>query len=390
MNTVILVRYEEIFLKGLNKPAFEGRLIKNMKKVLNGLGPVDVFKAQSRIYVEPENEDYPLDEAIKRLAGVFGIASVSPVLKLETDKEIIYERSVEMVQNIVKRNRYKTFKVETRRADKRFPMNSMEVSRELGGIILQKVPELNVNVTEPDFILHVEIREYTYIYSEIVPGVKGLPVGCNGQATLLLSGGIDSPVAGWMVAKRGVRLEAVHFYSYPYTSERAKDKVIRLANILSRYTLGLRLHIVPFTEIQLAINQQCPKEYLTIIMRRFMMKITERIAQQNGSLGLVTGEAIGQVASQTLESLLVTNSAVTMPVYRPCIGMDKNEVVELARKIDTYETSILPYEDCCTVFVAKHPVTKPQLEKTIAYESVLDIEGLIDKALKETEVINIQ
>jgi thiamine biosynthesis protein ThiI len=247
-----------------------------------------------------------------------------------------------------------------------------------------------VNVTEPDFILHVEIREYTYIYSEIVPGVKGLPVGCNGQATLLLSGGIDSPVAGWMVAKRGVRLEAVHFYSYPYTSERAKDKVIRLANILSRYTLGLRLHIVPFTEIQLAINQQCPKEYLTIIMRRFMMKITERIAQQNGSLGLVTGEAIGQVASQTLESLLVTNSAVTMPVYRPCIGMDKNEVVELARKIDTYETSILPYEDCCTVFVAKHPVTKPQLEKTIAYESVLDIEGLIDKALKETEVINIQ
>ena len=390
MNTVILVRYEEIFLKGLNKPAFEGRLIKNMKKVLNGLGPVDVFKAQSRIYVEPENEDYPLDEAIKRLAGVFGIASVSPVLKLETDKEIIYERSVEMVQNIVKRNRYKTVKVETRRADKRFPMNSMEVSRELGGIILQKVPELNVNVTEPDFILHVEIREYTYIYSEIVPGVKGLPVGCNGQATLLLSGGIDSPVAGWMVAKRGVRLEAVHFYSYPYTSERAKDKVIRLANILSRYTLGLRLHIVPFTEIQLAINQQCPKEYLTIIMRRFMMKITERIAQQNGSLGLVTGEAIGQVASQTLESLLVTNSAVTMPVYRPCIGMDKNEVVELARKIDTYETSILPYEDCCTVFVAKHPVTKPQLEKTIAYESVLDIEGLIDKALKETEVINIQ
>lgn len=390
MNTIILVRYEEIFLKGLNRPVFEAKLIRNMKRVLYGLGPVNIEKAQSRIYVEPEREDYPTDEAIKRLTKVFGIASVSPVLKIETDWDALYQKSVEMARELVKKNHYKTFKVETKRADKRFPLNSMEVSSELGGIILQELPELKVNVNEPDFVLYVEIREFTYIYSEIIPGVRGLPVGSNGQATLLLSGGIDSPVAGWMVAKRGVHLEAVHFYSYPYTSERAKDKVIRLAKIMSQYTLGMRLHIVPFTEIQLAINQKCPHEYLTIIMRRFMMKIAERIAIQSGSLGLVTGEAIGQVASQTMESLLVTNSAVSMPVYRPCIGMDKNEVIEISRKIGTYETSILPYEDCCTVFVARHPVTKPQLDKTVAYEAVLDADELIQKALNDTEVITIE
>lgn len=390
MDTVILVRYEEIFLKGLNRPVFEAKLMKNMKRALYGLGPVSVFKAQSRIYVEPDRENYPVDEAIKRLTRVFGIASVSPVLKLETNKETIWQSAVEMVRSLVSRHPYKTFKVETRRADKRFPMNSMEVSRELGGVILDQVPELKVNVIDPDFILYVEIREFTYLYSEIIPGVKGLPVGSNGKATLLISGGIDSPVAGWMVAKRGVRIEAVHFYSYPYTSERAKDKVIRLARILSGYTQGIRLHIVPFTEIQMEINQKCPQDYLTIIMRRFMMRIAERIAKNNGSLGLVTGEAIGQVASQTLESLLVTNSAVEMPVYRPCIGMDKSEVIDISRRIDTFETSILPYEDCCTVFVAKHPVTKPQLEKTLAYEEALDGEALIQKALDGTEVLEIE
>lgn len=390
MNTVILVRYEEIFLKGLNRPVFESKLMKNMKRVLYGLGPVSVFKAQSRIYVEPENESYPVDEAIKRLAKVFGIASVSPVLKLETSKEVIFGSAVEMVRSLMSRHPWKTFKVETKRADKRFPMSSMEVSKELGGVILEQVPGLKVDVNTPDFILYVEIREFTYLYSEIIPGVKGLPVGSNGKATLLLSGGIDSPVAGWMVAKRGVRIEAVHFYSYPYTSERAKDKVIRLAQILSQYTLSVRLHIVPFTEIQMEINQKCPQDYLTIIMRRFMMRIAERIAEKNGSLGLVTGEAIGQVASQTLESLLVTNSAVKIPVYRPCIGMDKSEVIDISRRIDTFDTSVLPYEDCCTVFVARHPVTKPQLERTLAYEEALDAEALIQKALDATEVLDIE
>lgn len=390
MKTVILVRYEEIFLKGLNKPTFEAKLMKNMKHVLNGLGPVTVTKSQSRIYVEPETDDYPVDEAIGRLTKVFGIASVSPVHKIETDMEAITQKAVEMVKDITARFRYKTFKVETKRADKKFPLNSMEVSKELGAALLRGVPGLKVDVNEPDFIVHVEIREYTYIYSEIVPGVKGLPVGSNGKATLLISGGIDSPVAGWMVAKRGVKIEGVHFYSYPYTSEKAKEKVIRLAKILSEYNLGMKLHIVPFTDIQLAINQNCPHEYLTIIMRRFMMRIAERIAKENGSLGLITGESIGQVASQTLESLLVTNSAVTLPVYRPCIGMDKSEVVDIAKKIGTFETSILPYEDCCTVFVARHPVTKPKLEKTIEYESVLNAEKLIQKAIEGTEIIQIE
>ncbi len=390
MKTIILVRYEEIFLKGLNKPFFENRLIRNMKHVLNGLGQVEITKAQSRIYVEPETDSYPIDEAMKRLTKVFGISSVSPVWKLETNKDTIFSKSVEMVQDILKKSPFKTFKVETKRADKKFPLNSLEVSKELGAVLLQNIPQLKVDVINPEFILHVEIREYSYIYSEILYGVKGLPVGSNGLATLLISGGIDSPVAGWMIAKRGVKLEAVHFYSYPYTSERAKDKVIELSKILSKYTLGLRLHIIPFTDIQLAINQNCPHEYITIIMRRFMMKITEKIAIRNGSLCLVTGEAIGQVASQTLESLLVTNDAVSLPVYRPCIGMDKSEIVDISKRIEAYETSILPYEDCCTVFVAKHPVTKPQLKKTIELESVLSIDELIQKAIDNAEVLNIE
>jgi len=390
MYTVILVRYEEIFLKGLNKPSFENRLINNMKHVLYGLGKVKITKAQSRIYVEPEIENYPVEEAMNRLTKVFGISSVSPVWKIETNRDVIFEKSIEMVQDILKKYNHRTFKVETKRADKKFPMNSMEVSKELGAVLLQYFPNLKVDVINPEFVLFVEIREFSYIYSEIVPGVKGLPVGSNGTATLLISGGIDSPVAGWMIAKRGVKIEAVHFYSYPYTSERARDKVIKLAEILSVYNLGIRLHVVPFTEIQMAINQNCPHDYITIIMRRFMMKIAEKIALKNGSLGLVTGESIGQVASQTLESLLVTNSAVKLPVYRPCIGMDKSEIVEISKRIETYETSVLPYEDCCTVFVAKHPVTKPQLEKTTELESVLNIEELIQRALDGTEVIDIE
>lgn len=390
MKTIILVRYEEIFLKGLNKPMFESRLMKNIRKVLYGLGAVTVSRSQSRIYVEPNDDNYPIDEAITRLTKVFGIASVSPVKKLETHKDTIYEEAIKMTKEILTRHRYETFKVETKRADKTFPLKSMELSSQLGAVLLKAIPQLKVDVHEPDFIVRVEIRENTYIYTEKIPSVRGLPVGSNGKATLLISGGIDSPVAGWMVAKRGVKLEGVHFYSYPYTSEKVKEKVIRLTKILSQYNLGMKLHIIPFTEIQLAINQYCPQEYLTIIMRRFMMKIAERIALENGSLGLITGEAIGQVASQTLESLLVTDNAVTLPVYRPCIGMDKSEVVEISRKIEAYETSILPYEDCCTVFVAKHPVTKPDLQKTIDYESVLNIEELIQNAIDNDEVMLIE
>ncbi|NJD03030.1 MAG: tRNA 4-thiouridine(8) synthase ThiI [Ruminiclostridium sp.] len=282
-----------------------------------------------------------------------------------------------------------TFKVETKRGDKRFPLQSPEINAQLGEYILDNIPGLKVDVHNPSFTLYVEVRESTYIYSVIIPSNGGLPVGTNGKAILLLSGGIDSPVAGWMMAKRGVEIEAVHFYSYPYTSERAKDKVIELGKILARYCNRINLHIVPFTEIQLEINEKCPQDQITIVMRRAMMVISEMIAVKTGAQALITGESMGQVASQTIQSLAVTNAAVKMPVFRPLIGMDKNEVIEIARKIDTFETSILPYEDCCTVFVAKHPKTRPRLEEIEKHEAGLQLTGLIEKAVDNTEVIQL-
>lgn len=389
MERIILVRYEEIFLKGDNRWFFEKRLMDNMRKALKGLGAIKISKNQSRIYVIPREPEYPVDEAMSRLQKVFGINSVSPCVCMPVEYESVAARAVAIAEDLVARTGLSTFKVETRRADKKFPMTSMQVSADIGGRILVALPQLKVDVVHPQFTVSVELRDQAYLYSEIIPGAKGLPTGSGGKATLLLSGGIDSPVAGWMIAKRGVTMEAVHFYSYPYTSERARDKVVALAGILSEWTMGVRLHVVPFTEIQLAINDKCPSDHSTIIMRRYMMRIAERIAKQSGSMALVTGEAIGQVASQTMESLLVTDNSVTMPVYRPCIGMDKNEVIDIARRIGTFETSILPYEDCCTVFVARHPVTKPSLEKTLKFEAELekDAEALIEKALAETEVL---
>jgi len=397
MNKVILVRYGEIILKGLNRPTFEAKLISNIKKSLYDLGKIEVKISQARIYVEPQSDDYDYDAAIERLTKVFGVISVSPVWTVESDFEIIKQSSVEMLKDIIDRNAAirtgaegtVTFKVETKRGNKRFPMKSPEISAELGGYLLESIPVLKVDVNNPSIILFVEVRESTYIYSEIIPGCGGLPVGTNGKVMLLLSGGIDSPVAGWMMAKRGASLEAIHFHSYPYTSERAKEKVIELARILSRYCYNIRLHIVPFTDIQLEINDRCPQEDLTIIMRRAMMMIAEKIARANGALALVTGESLGQVASQTIESLYVTDSAVNMPVFRPLIGMDKNDVIDIARKIETFETSILPYEDCCTVFVAKHPRTKPKLPDILESESVLNLEELIEKAIEKTEVLTI-
>jgi thiamine biosynthesis protein ThiI len=387
MEKIILVRIEEIFLKGLNRNVFEGRLIKNIKNRLENLALIKVTKSQSRIYIESHDPDFDADEAVSRLKKVFGIASVSFVTKVESNYETIKETALEIVGALLKNKPLKSFKVEAKRGDKRFPMNSPQICSDLGGHILDKFPSLKVDVHNPEFTFYVEVRESTYLYSEILPMAKGLPTGTGGKATLLLSGGIDSPVAGWMIAKRGVELEAVYFHSYPYTSERAKDKVVKLAGILSEWSMGIKLHIVPFTEIQLAINEKCPQDYLTIIMRRYMMKIAEKIAEKGDSLGLVTGESIGQVASQTMESMFVTDEVVKMPVYRPLAGMDKNEVIEIARRIETFETSILPYEDCCTVFVAKHPVTKPSLLKTIAFEKALDEEQLIEKALADTETI---
>jgi thiamine biosynthesis protein ThiI len=386
---VILIRYEEIFLKRSNRNVFENRLIKNIKQRLDNLGNVRVTRSQSRIYVESPDEDFDLVEAVDRLKKVFGIASVSIVYRVPTDYEVIKASAVAIVADLLSRYDYKTFKVETRRADKSFPLNSPQISADVGAQILKNFPRLKVDVRNPDFVFYVEVREYTYLYSEIIPSAKGLPTGTGGRATLLLSGGIDSPVAGWMIAKRGVEVDAVYFHSPPYTSERAREKVIRLSEILSEWTMGMRLYVVPFTEIQMAIHQKCPVEYLTIIMRRYMMKIAERIAHNNGALALITGEAIGQVASQTMESLLVTDSAVNLPVYRPLIGMDKSEVVNLAKHVGTYDTSILPYEDCCTLFVARHPATRPSLEKTLDYESVLDEEQMIAKALEEVETVII-
>ncbi len=388
MEKIILVRYGEIILKGLNRPVFEEKLAGNIKKALYGMGKLNIIRSQGRIYVEPHESGYDYDTALEKIRKVFGVVAVSPVYKIATDFEVIKENALKIVGALLESKSHKTFKVETKRGNKRFPMESPEISRELGAVILDAYPYLKVDVNKPDFILYVEVRESSYIYSEIIPGYGGMPVGTNGKAMLLLSGGIDSPVAGWMIAKRGVEVEAVHFYSYPYTSERAKEKVIELARILSGYSYRLNLHIVPFTDIQLEINEKCPEDELTIIMRRAMMVIAERIANSTGALALITGESVGQVASQTIQSLAVTNSAVTMPVFRPLIGMDKNEVIEIARKIDTFETSILPYEDCCTVFVAKHPKTRPQLDRIIRSEALADLGGLIDKAIEATEVIS--
>lgn len=389
MENVILIRYEEIFLKGLNRHIFENKLIKNIKKRLADIAIFNVRKSQSRIYIESSDSDFDVQEAIIRLQKIFGVASVSPVTKIESNYDLIKDTSVKIIEELILRKDYKTFKVEAKRGDKTFPLNSPKICADLGAHILKSLPQLKVDVHNPDFIFYVEVRDQTYLYSEIIPAAKGLPSGTGGLATLLLSGGIDSPVAGWMIAKRGVELEAVYFHSHPYTSDRAKDKVVKLAQLLSQWCIGIKLHVVPFTEIQLAINEKCPQEYLTIIMRRYMMEIAERVALNNRSLGLITGEAIGQVASQTMESMLVTNDAVDLPVYRPLVGMDKNEVIDLARKIATYDTSILPYEDCCTVFVAKHPVTKPSLRKTKEYESVLNHDELIDNAIANIEVIDL-
>ncbi len=391
MKKILLVRYGEIILKGLNRPVFEEKLMNNIKRSLQGLGKTAVIRSQARIYIEPAEDGYDFTEAVERLKKVFGIVSISTALKIETDFEAIKKHTLETARVLAGRygGNAPTFKIESKRGNKAFPMESPEISARLGEHILDNVPGLSVDVHKPSFIIYVEVRESTYIYSERTPSHGGLPLGTNGKALLLLSGGIDSPVAGWMMAKRGVEIEAVHFYSYPYTSERARDKVIELARILARYCYRINLHIVPFTDIQLEINEKCPQDQMTVVMRRAMMAISERIALKTGAQALITGESMGQVASQTMQSLSVTNAAVSMPVFRPLIGMDKNEVIEIARKIETFETSILPYEDCCTVFVAKHPKTRPKLEEIKKHESALRLEELISKAVESTEVLHI-
>ncbi|AEE96875.1 tRNA uracil 4-sulfurtransferase ThiI [Mahella australiensis] len=387
-NTVILIRYGEIHLKGLNRPFFENTLVRNIRHALAGFDNAEVLKGEGRFYVrgiEPQR----IDEAITRIRKVFGIVSISVAAEVDKDMDVIKAVSVEQMKRAYKTGST-TFKVESRRSDKTFPYKSPDISREVGGYILESIDGLKVDVHMPDVVLNIEIRENAYIYYNRIDGPGGMPVGTAGKAMLLISGGIDSPVAGYMIAKRGVELSAVHYYSFPYTSQRARDKVEDICRILSAYTGPIKIHMVPFTDIQQAIYERCPDNQLTILTRRFMMRIAQKLARQNGCKAIVTGESIGQVASQTIDSLAVTEAAVDMLVLRPLIAFDKVEIMDAAKKIGTYETSILPYEDCCTVFLPRHPVTKPKLEAIENSEELLDIEYLEQCAIENMEIVPIK
>ena len=384
-----LIKYAEIGTKGKNRYLFEDALIKQMKRALkNVAGQFVITKESGRIYVETEGE-YDYDDAVDALRRVFGIVWICPMVQFEDKDYENIKKQVVAYMDEVYPDKNLTFKVNTRRGDKSYPHKSEEINRDLGEVILNAFPEMKVDVHHPDVLLHVEVRRKVNVYSLMIPGAGGMPVGTNGKAMLLLSGGIDSPVAGWMIAKRGVKIDAVYFHAPPYTSERAKQKVVDLAKLVARYSGPIALHIVNFTDIQLYIYEKCPHEELTIIMRRYMMRIAEQIANDTGCIGLITGESIGQVASQTMQSLLCTNDACTLPVYRPLIGFDKQEIVDISEKIDTYETSVLPYEDCCTIFVAKHPVTKPNLNVIRKSERNLEekIDQMVEEAIRTKEVV---
>ncbi len=383
MKEIILIKNGELTLKGLNRCNFEDILIKNIRRRLRDLGEINVRKAQSTIYIEPKEDAFDFEEALDRVKRVFGIAAFSRACVCEKTMEDIIAKSPIYLENDLKN--VKTFKVEAKRADKQFPLTSPEICREIGGVLLGAYPHLRVDVHNPDLIIYVEIRDYNaYVRGEQIQGAGGLPVGTAGNASILISGGIDSPVAAWCMAKRGLRLNAIHFASPPYTSPRAEQKVRTLLSKVARYSGAINLAIVPFTQIQDEIANNCPEEYFTLIMRRMMMRISERIAREKESLALITGESLGQVASQTLPALVTTDIVCNMPVLRPLIGMDKEEIVEISRKIDTFETSILPYEDCCTVFTPKHPKTRPTLSECEKAEENLQIDALIEKAISET------
>ena len=378
MRELLLVRYGEIFLKGLNRPYFIRELVKKIKHAVKELGG-NVWVNDSRIFVSDFTDQ---EECIRRVTKVFGVHSVCPAIEMPKDDfEAICQQAVNMVSGLKG-----TFKVSARRSDKRYFMDSPQINAQVGGRILRSNPDLKVDVKNPDYTVNVEIRDLAYLYVKVIPAVGGMPVGTNGRATLLLSGGIDSPVAGWMIAKRGVQISAVHFHSYPYTSDRALEKVLDLARILSESCCGIRVHVVPFTKIQMEIHEKCPDDYTTLIMRRFMMRIAERVAQKEHASALITGESIGQVASQTMTALGTTDSVVEMPVFRPVIGFDKVEIIDIAQKIGTFETSSLPYEDCCTVFTPKHPATNPKMDKILEGESKLDMEALIEEAIAGIEI----
>ena len=388
---VFIVKYAEIGIKGRNRYLFEDALVERIRGALDRCsGSFSIRKTPGRIYVECQGA-FDFDEVTDCLGKIFGIVGICPVLAVEDQGQQALRETVVSYFREMYGDAALTFKVNARRNRKNYPLNSMEVNADLGEALLDALPNLKVDVHHPQILLEVEIRDLIYIYSEILPGPGGMPVGTGGKAMLLLSGGIDSPVAGWMIAKRGVTIDAVYFHAPPYTSDRAKQKVVDLARLISVYTGPIRLHVINFTAIQLAIYEKCPHDELTIIMRRWMMRIAEKLALESGAQGLVTGESIGQVASQTMASLMATNAVCTIPVYRPCIALDKQEIVEISQKIGTFETSILPFEDCCTIFVAKHPVTKPNLKIIEKHEHHLDecIEGLLQEAFETEEILEI-
>lgn len=388
MNDIILVKLGEIVLKGLNRRTFEQKLINNIRRRLAPIGAFKVYCLQSTIYVEAGEDSADMDAAFEALKQVFGIVKLSRAAACEKNKTAIVKLAKEYLREDMERA--KSFKVESKRSDKSFPMSSIELSQYVGGELAEAYPDTAVDVHSPELTVHIEVRDLAaYVHAAPVQGAGGMPVGANGVAVSLLSGGIDSPVSSYMIAKRGVRLIPVHFFSFPYTSQQAKDKVIELGKILTAYCGRMTLEVVPFTHIQEEIRDKCPEEYFTLIMRRFMMRIARRIALSNGAAAIVTGENLGQVASQTMEAMASTQAVIDLPVLQPLIGMDKEEIVGVARKIGTFETSILPYEDCCTVFTPRHPRTRPRLKDVAEAESALDIGGLVEEALKGIERINL-
>jgi thiamine biosynthesis protein ThiI len=383
MKEIILIKNGELALKGLNRMTFEDILIKNIKQALRPYGSVEIKRAQSTIIITPKEEDFPFRKALESVDKVFGIAAYCRAAVCEKDMDQIIKTAIPYLEESLKKA--KTFKVEAKRSDKNFPLTSPEISKTLGGEILKNYHHLKVDVHSPDVIVTVEVRDFgAYVRAGQLHGAGGMPVGTGGRASILISGGIDSPVAAWMMAKRGIKLNAIHFASPPYTSARAEQKVKKLLSKVAKYSGAIPMGIVPFTEIQEAIANNCPEEYFTLIMRRMMMRISEKLARKSGSMALITGESVGQVASQTLPALVTTDSVVNMPVFRPLIGMDKEEIIVISRKIDTFETSIEPYEDCCTVFTPRHPRTNPKLEAVEKAEQCFDFEEMIERAVEGT------
>ena len=387
MNDIILLKLGEIVLKGLNRKSFEQKLMGNIRRRLAPLGKFRVYCLQSTVYVEGE-EGADMDAAFEALRQVFGVISLSRAAPCEKNKEAIAALAIDYLRDEMESA--KSFKVESKRSDKAFPMTSIELSQYVGGELADAYPDTAVDVHDPELTVHIEVRDLAaYVHAAPVPGAGGMPVGSNGVAVTLLSGGIDSPVSTYMIAKRGVRLIPVHFFSFPYTSQQAKDKVIELGRQLTAYCGRMTMEVVPFTHIQEEIRDKCPEEYFTLIMRRFMMRIAQHIAESNGAKAIVTGENLGQVASQTMEAMASTQAVTHLPVLQPLIGMDKEEIITIARKIGTFDTSILPYEDCCTVFTPRHPRTRPQVSEVEAAESALDVEALVQEAIQGIERISL-